>query len=183
VTRCTITVDLLMSTRPPASSMDDVSSWVALAESCRRRKWRAPTPADLCLTACRYAAAHHRADVLTPWVQEVTRQRVVAQRKRHGAAATPEVLAIWTALEAWDGSAEQARALRGRADVEWWSRRWSAADASYAYADAAAAAVYAVYAYAYADAYYAYAYDAADADWQLLLSLCQRLDAAMGGRP
>jgi len=180
-----ITVDLLMSTSPCvdwprervarllASPTVDASSWVAFAESCRARKWRAPALADLRLTACRYAAAHHRADVLTPWVQEVTRLRVAAQRKRHGAAATPETLAIWTALEVWDGTETQARVLRDRANAEWRRNRTAAADVAAASASDAA------------DAAYAYAADGAYAgavDWQLLLSLCHRLDAAIGGR-
>ena len=186
MTRCTITVDLLMSTSPCvdwprervarllASPTVDASSWVAFAESCRARKWRAPALADLRLTACRYAAAHHRADVLTPWVQEATRLRVAAQRKHHGAAATPETLAIWTALEVWDGTETQARVLRDRANAEWRRNRTAAADVAAASASDAA------------DAAYAYAADGAYAgavDWQLLLSLCQRLDAAMGVRP
>lgn len=196
-----ITVDLLMSTNPCsdwprdrverllASPAVNKSSWVAFVESCNSlHNSTKPTLADLRLTACRYAAVHHRADVLTPWVQEVTRLRVAAQRKRHGAAATPETLAIWAALESWDGSVEQARSLRDRAYAEQ-HRCWS--DAAYA-ADAYAAAddaAYAVCAAAYAAAYVvcAAAYAAAaigvvvagaddDVDRQLLLSLCQRLD-------
>ena len=171
-----LTVDLLMSTHPCvdwprkrvtrllASPTVDASSWVAFAESCRARKWRAPTLADLRLTACRYAAAHHRADVLTPWVQEVWRLRVAAQRKRHGAAATPETLAIWAALESWDGSAVQARVLCDRARAER-HRCWSAAAYAAAYAAAAAAAAAAdAAAYAAAAAAAAAAADAADAD-------------------
>jgi hypothetical protein len=188
-----LTVDLLMSTNPCtdwprervarllASPTVDASSWVAFAESCRARKWRAPTLADLRLTACRYAAAHHRTDVLTPWVQEVTRLRVAAQRKRHGAVATPETLAIWTALEVWDGTETQARVLRDRANAEWRRNRTAAADAAAAAdADAVEAAeatlVAAVYAAAAAAAAAAYAAADAAADWRLLLSLCQRLD-------
>jgi hypothetical protein len=191
-----ITVNLLMSTHPCedwprdrverllASPTVDASSWVAFAKSCcELHEMTRPTLADLRLTACRYAAAHHHDDVLTPWVQEVTRLRVAAQRKRHGAATTPETLAIWAALESWDGSVEQARALRDRAYDEQ-HRCWPpvAADAAvdaYVTADDAYAAV------AYASA--ASANDAADwasgdagayadVDRQLLLSLCQRLD-------
>ena len=189
-----ITVDLLMSTHPCedwprdrverllASPTVDASSWVAFAKSCcELHDSTRPTLADLRLTACRYAAAHHRDDVLTPWVQEVTRLRVAAQRKRHGAAATPETLAIWAALESWDGSVEQARSLRDRAYAE--RRRCWSADAAYAAAaDAYAAADDAAYAAAAVGANdaadWASAYDAADADVdrQLLLSLCQRLD-------
>ncbi len=173
-----MTVDLLMSTNPCvdwprarvkrllASPRIDASSWVAFARSCAASKWRAPTLADLRLTACRYAAQHHRPDVLTPWLQDVTRQRVAAQRASHGSAATAETLAIWTALESWDGTSDQARALRDRANAEW--RRARNAYAAYAAAlDAAVAAA---------------AADDADADAdaeRMLLDLCARLDAAM----
>lgn len=170
-----LTVDLLMSTNPCpdwprarvkrllASPTIDASSWVSFARSCAARKWRAPTLAELRLTACRYAVRNHRADVLIPWVQEVTRLRVAAQRQRYGASATPETLAIWTALESWDGAAEHARTLRDRANDEWRRVRYAASDAA---SDAAAYVAYV----AYVDA----AYDAT----ATLLDLCARLDAA-----
>ena len=137
-----ITVDAILATVPcvdwprgrvtAALAKADTSSWVALAESARSDKWRTVTLADLRLTVCRYAARRHRVSVLTPWVQEVTRRRVVAQRQRHGSAATPETLAIWAELELWDGTVATADALSQRADAEW-SRNCAA------YADAAAA--------------------------------------------
>ena len=186
-----VTVDLLMSTSPCedwprarvkrllASRTIDASSWVAFARSCAARKWRAPTLADLRLTACRYAEQHHRADVLIPWVQEATRQRVAAQRARYKSTATTETLAIWTALESWDGTAAQARDLSARASAER-RRSWRAYNAT---AAAATAAYNAAYDAAYdAAAAAAAAYDAAADDERTLLDLCARLDAAMAAR-
>ena len=79
-----ITVDLLMSTHPcenwPRSRVErlvpkmDCSSWTAFAASAKASRWRRVSVDDLTLTACRYAAAHHRADVLVPWVQHVIEQ-------------------------------------------------------------------------------------------------------------
>lgn len=163
--RIAITVDAILATVPCADwprgrvtaalAKADTSSWVALAESARSDKWRTVTLADLRLTVCRYAARRHRVSVLTPWVQEVTRRRVVAQRQRHGSAATPETLAIWAELELWDGTVATADALSQRADDEW--SRNCAACAAAAYAAAA-----------YADA------------WDTLRDLCARLDRAEG---
>ena len=143
-----ITVDLLMSTHPcadwPRSRVErlvpkmDCSSWTAFAESAKASRWRRVSIGDLTLTACRYAAAHHRADVLVPWVQHVTRLRVDAQRKRYPHAPAG-VVAAWDALDTWDGTAATARGIRDRARDAWRS-------ASAAYAAAAAFAASAAYA-------------------------------------
>ena len=198
IARGVITVDAILATVPcvdwprgrvtAALAKADTSSWVALAESARSDKWRTVTLADLRLTVCRYAARRHRVSVLTPWVQEVTRRRVVAQRQRHGSAATPETLAIWAELELWDGTVATADALSQRADAEW-SRNcaaradaaaYAAADAYAAYAAARAArAAAAAYAAARAAAAAAAATAAAAADaWDTLRDLCARLDRA-----
>ena len=176
-----ITVDTILATVPCADwtrwrvtaalANADTSSWVALAESARADKWRTVTLADLRLTVCRHAARQHRASVLTPWVQEVTRRCVVAQRRRHGTAATPETLAIWDALESWDGTVVTADALSRRAHAERIRNRAYAADAAAAAAaDAADAAYYAARA----------ARATAAAAWDTLRDLCARIDRAEG---
>ena len=179
-----ITVDLLMSTHPcadwPRERVErlvprmDCRSWSAFAASAKASRWRRVSVDDLTLTACRYAAAHHRADVLVPWVQHVTRLRVDAQRKRYPHAPAG-VVAAWDALDTWDGTAATARGIRDRAcDV------WRSAAAARAAAAAARAADAAAADAAAADAAYV-AYVAADADARssMLFDLCARLDAAM----
>ena len=155
--RAPITADLIMSTRPcerwPRAKIErvlahlDCASWTALAESARAAKWRLVSLTDLRLTAARYAAQHHRP-LLVAWVQHVTRQRVAAYRRR------------WPRrLDAWDGTGEQARAIRSNA----W-RVYDATAADYAAYVATATAADAAYAAdADADAAAAYASDAADA--------------------
>ena len=156
-----ITVDLLMSTHPcadwPRSRVErlvpkmDCSSWTAFAASAKASRWRRVSIGDLTLTACRYAAAHHRADVLVPWVQHVTRLRVALQRKRYPNAPAG-VVAAWDALDAWDGAAATARGICDRARDVWRSAAVVDAAAAAAYADAAAA--------------YAYAGRSAEKEWQ-----------------
>ena len=148
--RAPITADLIMSTRPcerwPRAKIErvlahlDCTSWTALAESARAAKWRLVSLTDLRLTAARYAAQHHRP-LLVAWVQHVTRQRVAAYRRRWPRASA-EVVALWDRLDAWDGTAEQARAIRSNA--------WRVYDVA---TTAAAAAAYAAAATAYATAY------------------------------
>lgn len=210
-----LTVDLLMSTNPCpdwprarvarllATRTVDTSSWVAFAQSCAVRKWRAPSFADLCLTACRYAARHYCTDVLIPWVQELTRCRVVAQRTHYGLSASAKTLAIWAALESWDGTLAQARMLRdsasaearmlqGRVITEWqWTWRAAARTAAAAVAAADAADVatritaaadvddVAITAANAADIAVAIARIAACTADDVLFSLCARLDAVM----
>ena len=165
--RAPITADLIMSTRPcerwPRAKIErvlahlDCASWTALAESARAAKWRLVSLTDLRLTAARYAAQHHRP-LLVAWVQHVTRQRVAAYRRRWPRASA-EVVALWDRLDAWDGTAEQARVIRSNA----W-RVYDATAADYAAYVATATAADAAYAAdADADAAAAYASDAADA--------------------
>ena len=138
-----ITVDTIMATRPcadwPRAKVErlaarlDATSWSTLVASAAARDWQDVPLADLRLTLCRHAAANHRP-VLVTWVQHVTRVRVAGQRRRYPRARA-EVVAIWDRLDAWDGTAAQARAIRSDA----WRVYDDAADAAaYAAADAAA---------------------------------------------
>ena len=159
--RAPITADLIMSTRPcerwPRAKIErvlahlDCASWTALAESARAAKWRLVSLTDLRLTAARYAAQHHRP-LLVAWVQHVTRRRVAAYRRRWPRASA-EVVALWDRLDAWDGTDEQALAIRSNA--------WRVYDVATTTAAAAYAAPAAYAAYAAADDAAA---DAADAD-------------------
>lgn len=136
-----ITVDMVMGTKPcvrwpraaveAALSHADQSSWVALVESARADQWRTCSRYDMRWMMCKYAALHHREDVLTPWVVEVTRRRVAAQRAR------------WPEADAADAAAADAEA-----DAEAEAETDAEADAAYAAADDAAD-----------DAAYAYAAD------------------------
>ena len=167
-----ITVDTIMATRPCAADWPrakvkrlaarlDATSWSTLVASAAARDWQDVPLADLRLTLCRHAAANHRP-VLVTWVQHVTRVRVAGQRRRYPRARA-EVVAIWDRLDAWDGTAAQARAIRSDA--------WRVYDDAY---DAAAGAA-AAYAAAYADAADAAAGPGVALD--LLVDLAARLDA------
>ena len=199
--RAPITADLIMSTRPcerwPRAKIErvlahlDCASWTALAESARAAKWRLVSLTDLRLTAARYAAQHHRP-LLVAWVQHVTRQRVAAYRRRWPRASA-EVVALWDRLDAWDGTAEQARAIRSNAwrvyDVAAAAAAYDAASDAYAAAAAAydaasdayaaAAAAYAAAAASDAAAYAAAAADDAYAAWDGLRHLCGLLDGTV----
>ena len=190
--RAPITADLIMSTRPcerwPRAKIErvlahlDCASWTALAESARAAKWRLVSLTDLRLTAARYAAQHHRP-LLVAWVQHVTRQRVAAYRRRWPRASA-EVVALWDRLDAWDGTGEQARAIRADARLVYADAAYDD-DAAAAYAAAyaayaAAADANAAAAAADAAASDAAAYDAAAASsWDGLRHLCGLLDGTV----
>ena len=166
-----ITVDTIMATNPcadwPRAKVErmaahlDATSWSTLVASAAASKWRLVPLADLRLTLCRHAAANHRP-VLVAWMQHVTRVRVAGQRRRYPRARA-EVVALWDRLDAWDGTAAQAQAIRSDAWRVYDDAAVAAAAAAVADADAAADAADAADAYAYAAADAAAADAAADA--------------------